>query len=394
MPSGSEVFIVGACRTAIGELGGGLAPLTAVELGAHVIREVVSRAGIEPAEVEEVMLGNVISAGVGLCPARQAAVAAGVPIESPALDVGMVCASGLRAVALGAQAIERGERQLMVVGGAESMSNAPHLVRGVRSGRKMGALEMEDALLADGLNCSIGHEHMGLTAERIAAEYGIGREEQDGFALRSHERAVAARDDFAREIAPIPVPRRKGEPVELCVDERPRPDTSIEKLAALKPAFKDGGTVTAGNSSGVNDGAAAMMLASAGAARERGLTPMARVVDWASAGVDPGRMGIGPVPATRNLCEKLGVKPTDFDLVELNEAFAAQALAVIRDLGLDPEVVNVRGGAVALGHPLGCTGARILVTLIHAMRDRGAKTGLATLCIGTGMGMALAVEAV
>ncbi len=381
----NDVLIVGGCRTAIGEMGGTLAPLGAVELAAHVIRQAIVRSGLEPAHVEEVMMGNVISAGLGVCPARQASLAAGVPESSPALDVGMVCASGLRAVAIGAGAIQRGERSLIVAGGTENMSQSPRLVRVLRSGKKTEELETEDAFLADGLMCPIGQEHMGMTAERLAEEFSIGRIEQDEFAYRSHMKAAGAREDFSREIVPIK---------KISVDERVRPDTSMEKLAGLKPVFKEDGTVTAGNASGVNDGAAAVMLASAEAVAERGLKPMARIIGWATAGVDPAHMGLGPVPATRGLCEKLKIEPGEFDLVELNEAFAVQSLVVMRELGLDEKRVNVRGGAVALGHPLGCSGARILVTLVHAMQDLGARRGLSTLCVGTGMGMAMAVEIV
>ncbi len=385
MSTKTDVLIVDGCRTAIGEMGGTLAPLSAVELAAHVIGGVIARSSLEPADIEEVMMGNVISAGLGLCPSRQAALAAGVPESSPAFDVGMVCASGLKAVALGAQAIRCGGRNLVVAGGTESMSRVPHLVRVLRSKKNVEELESEDALLTDGLMCPIGREHMGMTAERLADEFSVGRAEQDEFAYHSHMKAADAREDFSREIAPIK---------EFAVDERVRPDTNMEKLAALKPVFKENGTVTAGNASGVNDGAAAVVLASAEAAAEHDLKPIARVVDWATAGVDPARMGLGPVPATRGLCKKLGIEPGEFDLVELNEAFAVQSIAVIRELGLDEKRVNVRGGAVALGHPLGCSGTRILVTLVHAMRDLGAKKGLATLCVGTGIGMALAVETV
>jgi acetyl-CoA C-acetyltransferase len=374
----TEVYIVGACRTAIGEYDGALAGVPAVDMAAHVIREAIHRSALQPSDVEEVMMGNVVSAGLGLCPARQAALKAGVPVESPALDVGMACASSLRATALGAEAIGRGDRRIVVAAGTENMSRVPR--------------EPKDLLVGDGLTCPIGREHMGVTAERIAEDFGIGREEQDEFALNSHMRAVRAREDLSREIVPIEVPGENGTE-EFKTDERPRPDTSLEKLAGLKTVFKENGTVTAGNASGVNDGAAAVVLASSEEAEKRGLTPLARIIGWAVAGTDPARMGLGPIPATRNLCGKLGMSVPDFDLVELNEAFAVQALAVIRELGLDLERTNVRGGAVALGHPLGCTGARILVTLIHAMRDLGAGKGLATLCVGSGMGMSMAVEA-
>jgi acetyl-CoA C-acetyltransferase len=373
----TDVFIVGACRTAIGEYEGSLTGVPAVDLAARVIEEAVSRARLAPPDVEEVMVGNVVSTGLGLCPARQAAVKAGVPEESPALDVGMACASSLRAAALGAEAIARGDRRIVVAAGTENMSRVPR--------------EPEDLLIRDGLSCPIGCEHMGMTAERIAEDFGIGRGEQDEFAYRSHMRAVAAREEFSREIVPITVTGESGSEV-FAVDERPRPDTSLEKLAALKPVFREGGTVTAGNASGVNDGAAAVVLASGGESEARGLAPIARMVGWAVAGVDPARMGLGPIPATKSLCEKLDMEVSGFDLVELNEAFSVQALAVMRELGLDPERTNVRGGAVALGHPIGCSGARILVTLIHAMQDMDAKKGLATLCVGSGMGMSLAVE--
>jgi len=373
----TDVYIVGACRTAIGEYEGSLAGVPAPDLAALVIREAISRASLSPADIEEVMLGNVVGTGLGLCPARQAALKAGIPEEVPALDVGMACASSLRAVALGTEAIRRGDRAIVAAAGAENMSRIPR--------------EPEDLLVRDGLTCPIGDEHMGMTAERLADDFGIGRGEQDEFAYQSHMRAVGARGNFSREIVPVTVTTGDGTK-EFAIDERPRPDTSVEKLAGLKPVFRENGTVTAGNASGVNDGAAAVVLASAAEADARGLSPLARITGWAVAGVDPARMGLGPVPATRKLCAKLGMSVSDFDLVELNEAFAVQALAVIRELGLDIEHTNVRGGAVALGHPLGCTGARILVTLVHAMRDRSARRGLATLCIGSGMGMALAAE--
>ncbi|MBN1672608.1 MAG: acetyl-CoA C-acyltransferase [Kiritimatiellae bacterium] len=386
------MLIVGACRTAIGELQGSLSGLSAVELGAQVIGAGLARAGLKPGDVDEVLMGNVISAGLGLCPARQAALAAGIPEPIPAFDVGMVCASGLKAVALGAASIRDGERRVVVAAGSENMSRAPHAVRGLRAGKKLGDLALEDLLLGDGLVCPIGHEHMGCTAERIAEETGITRAEQDAFALESHRRAFAARAAFAREIVPVTVREGKGHTREFSVDERMRADTSLEQLAALRPVFKPDGSVTAGNASGINDGAAALVLASTEASRALGLKPIARIVGWAAVGTDPARMGLGPVPATRRLCERIGCVPADFELVELNEAFAVQALAVMRELELDPRRVNVRGGAVALGHPLGCSGARILVTLLHAMQDRQAARGLATLCVGSGMGMAMAVE--
>ncbi len=388
----NNILIVGSCRTAIGNMGRGLAPIGAVDLGTSVIKEVIRRSGLKPADVEEVMMGNVISAGLGLCPARQAALAAGIPESSPALDVGMVCASGLRAVALATEAVRRGSRDVVVAGGAESMSNAPRLVRLRRSGKDVRELDTEEALLGDGLMCPVGHEHMGMTAERLAEELSIPRGEQDEFAYRSHMKAAAAEEDLSREIVPVAVPRDNGDTIQFDVDEQVRPKTSLEKLAALEPVFKENGTVTAGNASGLSDGAAAVTLVSGIAAAEKGLAPVAKVTGWATAGVDPARMGLGPVPATLKLCDKLGMEPNDFDLVELNEAFAVQSLAVIRELGLSEDRVNIRGGAVALGHPLGCTGARILVTLIHAMQDRNAKKGLATLCVGTGMGMSLALE--
>ncbi len=373
----TDVYIVGACRTAIGEYEGALAGVPATDLGALAIREAVSRASLGPQDVEEVMMGNVVGAGLGPCRGRQAALKAGIPEEVPALDVGMACASSLRAAALGAEAIRRGDRTIVVAVGAENMSRIPRTP--------------EDLLMRDGLTCPIGNEHMGMTAERLADDFGIGRGEQDEFAYQSHMRAVEARDDFAREIVPVTVTTEEGVK-NFAIDERPRPDTSVEKLAGLKPVFREDGTVTAGNASGINDGAAAVVLASAAETEARGLAPLAKITGWAVAGTEPARMGLGPVPATRNLCGKLGVTVSDFDLVELNEAFSVQALAVIRELELDIERTNVRGGAVALGHPLGCTGARILVTLVHAMWDRNAKRGLATLCIGSGMGMALAAE--
>jgi len=390
----TEVVIVSACRTAIGSFGGTLRDIPASKLGAIAIKEAVKRANLEPGEVEEVIMGNVLQGGQGQNPARQAAMAAGIPQEVPSFTVNKVCASGLKAVILAAQAIALGDCRIVVAGGMENMSLAPYAVPKARWGERMGHDQFVDLMIHDGLWEIFYGYHMGVTAENVAKRYNITREEQDRFGLASQEKAWAAirGGKFKEEIVPVEVPQKKGPPVLFEVDEHPR-ETSMEKLAALKPAFLPDGTVTAGNASGINDSAAALVLMSHQEAKARGLAPMARIRSWASAGVDPAYMGTGPIPATRRALEKAGLTIQDLDLVELNEAFAAQSLACIRELGLDMEKVNPNGGAIALGHPIGASGARILVTLLYEMKRRGAHLGLATLCIGGGQGCALIVEA-
>jgi acetyl-CoA C-acetyltransferase len=390
----TEVVIVSACRTAIGSFGGTLRDIPASKLGAIAIKEAVKRANLEPGEVEEVIMGNVLQAGQGQNPARQAAMAAGIPQEVPSFTVNKVCASGLKAVILAAQAIALGDCRIVVAGGMENMSLAPYAVPKARWGERMGHDQFVDLMIHDGLWEIFYGYHMGVTAENVAKRYNITREEQDRFGLASQEKAWAAirGGKFKEEIVPVEVPQKKGPPVLFEVDEHPR-ETSMEKLAALKPAFLPDGTVTAGNASGINDSAAALVLMSHQEAKARGLAPMAKIRSWASAGVDPAYMGTGPIPATRRALEKAGLTIQDLDLVELNEAFAAQSLACIRELGLDMEKVNPNGGAIALGHPIGASGARILVTLLYEMKRRGAHLGLATLCIGGGQGCALIVEA-
>ncbi len=390
----TEVVIVSACRTAIGSFGGTLREIPASKLGAVTIREAIKRASVEPGEVEEVIMGNVLQAGQGQNPARQAAMAAGIPQEVPSFTVNKVCASGLKAVILSAQAIALGDSRIVVAGGMENMSLAPYAVPKARWGERMGHDQFVDLMIHDGLWEIFYGYHMGVTAENVAKRYNITREEQDRFGLASQEKAWAAirGGKFKEEIVPVEVPQKKGPPVLFEVDEHPR-ETSMEKLAALKPAFLPDGTVTAGNASGINDSAAALVLMSSQEAKARGLSPMAKIRSWASAGVDPAYMGTGPIPATRKALERAGLSIQDLDLVELNEAFAAQSLACIRELGLDMEKVNPNGGAIALGHPIGASGARILVTLLYEMKRRGARLGLATLCIGGGQGCALIVEA-
>ncbi|AHE98627.1 acetyl-CoA C-acetyltransferase [Thioalkalivibrio paradoxus] len=389
-----EIVIVGAARTAVGTLLGSLSDLPASELGAKVIRALLERAGVKPEQVDEVILGQVLTGAAGMNPARQASLAAGIPYATPAMTINMVCGSGLRAVHLASQAVRCGDAGIVVAGGQESMSLAPHALPKSRSGLKMGEWPMKDTMIQDGLWCAITDGHMGNTAENIAREYGISREQQDAFAAESQQRAGAAIRDgaFRDEIVPIEIPQRKGDPIVFDTDEFPRPGTTAETLAKLRPAFHKDGTVTAGNASGINDGAAAVIVTSASKAAELGLKPMARIVSFASAGVDPAVMGTGPIPATRACLEKAGWRHEDLDLVEANEAFAAQAISVNQTLGWDLAKVNVSGGAIALGHPIGASGARVLVTLLHGMQRRDARRGLATLCIGGGQGVAMAVE--
>jgi len=389
-----EVVIVAAARTAIGKFGGALASLPASTLGAKVIAGVLERTGVSPSRVDEVIMGQVLAAGTGMNPARQASLGAGLPVETPAMLVNKVCGSGLKAVVLATQAIRGGDAGLVVAGGQESMSTAPHVLPNSRLGARMGDWELVDSMIKDGLWDVFNGYHMGCTAENVASKWGIGRDEQDAFAATSQQRVEAAQNAgrFKGEIVPVEVRQPRGEPLRFDTDEFPRHGTTAQALAKLKPAFREGGTVTAGNASGINDGAAALMVASARQAKALGLEPIARIAAYATAGVDPAYMGSGPIPASRRCLERAGWKVEDLDLIEANEAFAAQAIAVNRDLGWDPQRVNVNGGAIALGHPIGASGARILVTLLHEMVKRDAHRGLATLCIGGGQGIALAVE--
>ncbi|KKM12865.1 acetyl-CoA acetyltransferase [Clostridiales bacterium PH28_bin88] len=392
----AEVVIASAVRTAIGTFGGSLKDVPAVELGALVVKEALKRAGVAGDQVDEVILGNVLQAGLGQNPARQAGVKAGLPVEVPAITINKVCGSGLKAVNLAAQAIMAGDAEIIVAGGMENMSRAPYVLDGARWGYRMGDGKVVDAMIKDGLWCAFGNTHMGITAENIAERFGISREEQDAFAATSQQRAIEAIKSgrFKEEIVPVAIPQKKGDPVMFEVDEFPRAGTTAEGLAKLKPAFKADGTVTAGNASGINDGAAAFVVMSARRAQEIGIKPMAVVRSYASAGVDPAIMGTGPVPASRKALAKAGLAVGALDLVEANEAFAAQAVYVTKELDLDPGKTNVNGGAIALGHPIGASGARILVTLIHEMAKRGSRYGLATLCIGGGQGVATVVERV
>jgi acetyl-CoA C-acetyltransferase len=388
----NNIVIVGAARTAVGSFNGAFADVPAHDLGAAVITAALQRAKVEAAEVDEVILGQILTGAQGQGPARQAAMKAGVPQEASAFVLNQMCGSGLRAVALGMQQIANGDAKVIVAGGQESMSQAPHAAH-LRAGTKMGDLKFTDTMLKDGLIDAFHGYHMGITAENIAAKWQLSRDEQDRFALGSQNKAEAAQTSgrFADEIVPYTVKTRKGDIV-VNKDEFIRAGTTLDALTKLKPAFSKDGSVTAGNASGINDGAAALVLMTEDEAKARGLTPLARIASWATAGVDPAIMGTGPIPATRKALERAGWKVKDLDLVESNEAFAAQALAVTKDLGWDPGIVNVNGGAIAIGHPIGASGARILVTLLHEMQRRGAKKGLATLCIGGGMGVALAVE--
>jgi acetyl-CoA C-acetyltransferase len=388
----TEIVIASAARTPVGSFNGALSALPAHELGKVAIEGAMSRAGIEPGEVDEVIMGQILQAGEGQNPARQAAIAAGIPVESPAWALNQLCGSGLRAVALGFQQIAQGDANIVVAGGQESMSRAPHCMH-MRNGTKMGPAELVDTMIKDGLWDAFNGYHMGNTAENVARQWQITREQQDEFALGSQNRAEAAQKAgrFKDEIVPVTIKGRKGDVV-VDADEYIRHGVEMEMLAKLRPAFEKDGTVTAGNASGINDGAAATVLMSAAEASRRGITPMARIVSWASVGVDPAIMGSGPIPASRKALEKAGWSVEDLDLIESNEAFAAQSCAVLKDLGLDPEKVNVNGGAIAIGHPIGASGARVLNTLLFEMGKRDAKKGLATLCIGGGMGIAMCVE--
>jgi acetyl-CoA C-acetyltransferase len=387
----TDIVIAGAARTPVGAFNGGLASLAAHELGEIAIREALRRAEVGPHEVSEVIMGQILAAGEGQNPARQAAVAAGLPFEVTAYGVNQLCGSGLRTVALGYQAIRGGDSDIVVAGGQESMSQAPHCLH-LRNGTKMGDVQMVDTMIKDGLWDAFNGYHMGNTAENVAQRWQITREQQDDFAARSQTRAEAAQKAgrFADEIVPVTIKSRRGDTV-VDSDEHPKHGTTVEVLSKLRPAFDKNGTVTAGNASGINDGAAAVVLMTAEAAAKRGLKPLARIVSWATAGVDPAIMGTGPIPASRLALKKAGWSVADLDLVEANEAFAAQACAVGKDLGFDPAKLNVNGGAIALGHPIGASGARVLVTLLYEMQKRDAKKGLATLCIGGGMGIAMCV---
>ena len=389
-----EAVIVSAARTAIGTFSGTLANTSASELGAVVVRAALERAGVEPGAVDEVLMGCILQAGQGQNPARQAALKAGLPVEVPCTTINKVCGSGLKSVALAAQSIMAGDAEILVAGGAENMNLAPYMLDKARTGYRMGHGQLINSMIHDGLWCIFGDTHMGITAEKVAEQYGISRAEQDEFAAASQAKAAAAIESgrFADEIVPVMLPQRKGDPIRFDKDEHVRPGTTVESLSKLKPAFKKDGTVTAGNASGINDGAAAVVVMSADRAKAMGLAPLAKVKAYASAGVDPSVMGIGPVPATRKALAKAGLTVADIDLIEANEAFASQSLAVGRDLGWDAAKVNVNGGAIALGHPIGASGARILVTLLHEMQKRDVRYGLATLCIGGGMGIALIVE--
>jgi acetyl-CoA C-acetyltransferase len=385
--------IVAAVRTPIGRFGGVFKDLPAWRLGASAIAGALSRVGLEPAAVEDVIMGNVLQAGQGMNPARRASMTAGLPDSVPAVTVNMVCGSGLRAVVMAAQAIALGEAQIVVAGGMESMSQAPYLLTGARFGYRLGHGMLVDSLLADGLTDAFHDCHMGITAENIAREYGIGREEQDRYAVESQRRAALAWETgaFADEIIPVEVPGRQGSEL-VTRDEHPRPETTLEGLLRLRPAFDPAGTVTAGNASGINDGAAALVVMAEERARALGLEPLARIRSWAWAGVPPRVMGLGPIPALRQALARAELRIEDLDLYEVNEAFAVQVLAVQRELGLDPQRLNIYGGAIALGHPIGASGARILVTLVHALRRTGGRYGAAALCIGGGMGIAVIVE--
>ncbi|MBP2664081.1 MAG: thlA 4 [Firmicutes bacterium] len=389
----TTIVIASAVRTALGSFNGTLAPMSAIKLGSTIISEAVNRAGIEKSSVDEVVFGNVLQAGLGQNPARQCAVGAGIPVEVPAYTVNLVCGSGMKTVALAAQTINSGAADIVVAGGTESMSNAPFVLNKARWGYRMGNGAITDVMINDGLWDAFNDYHMGITAENVAEKYGITREDQDQIAYESQTKAIAAIQSgaFKNEICPVTIPNKKGD-VLFDVDEFPRANTTLEGLGKLKPAFKKDGTVTAGNASGINDGAAALVLMSEDKAKALGIKPLARIISCATAGVDPSIMGIGPIPASIKALKQAGLSVNDIDLFEANEAFAAQFIAAGRELKLPKEKVNINGGAIALGHPIGASGARILVTLLHAMEQRNARRGLATLCIGGGMGIATIVE--
>ncbi|MFO1219889.1 MAG: acetyl-CoA C-acetyltransferase [Burkholderiaceae bacterium] len=390
----TDIVIVAAARTAVGKFGGTLAKTPASELGATVIKALLERSGLAGEQINEVILGQVLTAGMGQNPARQALIKSGLPQAVPAMTINKVCGSGLKAVMLAAQAIRDGDSEIVIAGGQESMSMSPHVVLGSRDGQRMGDWKMTDSMITDGLWDVYNQYHMGITAENVAKKYGISREQQDALALASQQKAAAAQEAgrFKDEIVPVTIPQKKGDPVVFAADEYVNKKTSAEALAGLKPAFDKAGSVTAGNASGINDGAAAVIVMTAKKAQALGLEPLARIASYASAGLDPAIMGMGPVPAARKALERAGWKPADLDLLEINEAFAAQACAVHKEMGWDTGKVNVNGGAIAIGHPIGASGCRILVTLLHEMGKRNAKKGIASLCIGGGMGVALTVE--
>jgi len=391
---GESVVIVAAARTAVGSFNGSLAGISAADLGAIVIRDLLKKTNLAPEAIDEVILGQVLTASTGQNPARQAVIKAGLPQTTPALTINKVCGSGLKAVQLAAQAIKCGDADVIIAGGQENMSQAPHALPNSRNGQRMGDWQMTDTMIKDGLWCAFNDYHMGITAENVADRYEISRDEQDTFALRSQNLAEEAQaaGRFQEEIVPVEIPQRKGDPIVFQEDEFIRKGATIEGIQKVRPAFKKDGSVTAANASGINDGAAAVVVMSASKARELGLTPLATVKAYASAGVDPAIMGTGPIPSTQKCLEKAGWTVSDLDLIEANEAFAAQALGVAKELQWDDSKVNVNGGAIAIGHPIGASGCRVLVTLLHEMKRRDAKKGLATLCIGGGLGVALAVE--
>ncbi|KDB54309.1 acetyl-CoA C-acetyltransferase [Sphaerotilus natans] len=390
----TDIVIVAAARTAVGKFGGTLAKTAAPELGATVIRSLLQRTGLSGEQIGEVILGQVLTAGSGQNPARQSVIKSGLPQGVPAMTINKVCGSGLKAVMLGAQAIRDGDSEIIIAGGQENMSASPHVLPASRDGQRMGDWKLVDTMINDGLWDVYNQYHMGITAENVAKKYGITREMQDALALASQQKAAAAQDAgrFDDEIVPVSIPQKKGDPVVFSKDEFINRKTSLDVLAGLRPAFDKAGSVTAGNASGINDGAAAVMLMSAAKAEALGLKPMARIASYASAGLDPAFMGMGPVPAARRALERAGWSAADLDLLEINEAFAAQACAVHQEMGWDLSKVNVNGGAIAIGHPIGASGCRILVTLLHEMQRRDAKKGIASLCIGGGMGVALTVE--
>jgi acetyl-CoA C-acetyltransferase len=394
MPNTHDIVIVAACRTAIGRFMGALSEVAPAQLGGLAVREVIRRAGIVPDQVEEVIMGCVLTAGAGQNIGRQVAVEGGVPVTVPAYTINKVCGSGLKAVILGTQAIRCGDADIIVAGGVENMSLAPYVLPGVRKGLRMGAVQFLDSMVTDGLTDAFHNIHMGVTAENIAERYNLSREEQDRFSCASQNKTEAAIKGgrFVEEIVPVEIPQKKGAPVRFAQDEQPRFGNTLADLAGLKPAFKPNGTVTAGNASGINDCAAAVVLMSSQRAADLGITPLATIRSYGVGAVEPAFMGLGPIPATRKALKKTGLKVADLDLIEANEAFAAQCLAVARELGLPEDKLNVNGGAIALGHPIGASGARILVTLLFEMQKRDAKLGLATLCIGGGMGAAMVVE--
>ncbi len=390
----TDIVIVGAVRTAIGKFGGALAKTPAPELGATVIRALLARANLQPDQISEVILGQVLTAGSGQNPARQALIKAGLPAAIPAMTINKVCGSGLKAVMLASQAVQCGDADIVIAGGQENMSAAPHVLPGSRDGFRMGDAKLIDSMIVDGLWDVYNQYHMGTTAENVAKQYAISRAQQDEFALASQNKAEAAQKagKFKDEIVPVMIPQRKGDPVAFAADEFIKLGTTLESISSLRPAFAKDGTVTAANASGINDGGAAVLVMSATRAQQLGLKPLAKIKAFAASGVDPSVMGMGPVPASRRCLEKAGWKPADLDLMEINEAFAAQACAVNQEMGWDTKRINVNGGAIALGHPIGASGCRVLVTLLYEMARRDAKKGLASLCIGGGMGVAMALE--